>query len=361
MDVLKQKNTQMINNNVLEIIRLFALNGKHRLLGSNSLQAIHYASDYDVVTNITRKSPSTIASQFQTLFKRAHKDSDVWITDFKCGWDERLVYEGDESIESIQRYLMNPLIPRVKRNKILSASDATERRQLIKSLYILRWNREDIHKGKTKLIDGTYKHLKDCIMDKTTMKIDVIIRVGERFIEMSENYYVTYGGETNFDKSLSAKEVIIASLQKQIEEYAVTDKLKSLKRLFSLLRIERNEENEAALYPIAVKLVNFFNSETGFMSKIKNEIAILEVLMEQRFRPIEWSHIYDNLQLIKEEIANVYKVSLWDQIFTIINKMTARKAKHDLIIIKDHLQEKINQNAKQFILHSAPFDKVVKA
>lgn len=197
-------------------------------------------------------------------------------------------------------------------------------------------------------------------MDKTTMKIDLVIRVGERFIEMSENYYITYGGETNYDKSLSTKEVIIASLQKQIEEYAVSDKMKSLKRLFSLLRLERNEENEKTLYPIAVKLVNFFNSETGFMSKIKNEIAILELLMEQQFRPVEWRLIYDNLQLIKEEIANVYKVTLWDQIFIIINKMTARKAPHDLNAIKQHLQEKINENAKQFILHSSPLYEWVK-
>jgi hypothetical protein len=348
MDVLKKKNNEMINNNVLEVIKEFALKGEFRLLGSNSLRAIHYASDYDVATNLTR-SPEVLAKQFRILFANAYKNKDIWITDFKCGWDDRLVYEGDGSLDSVRAYLENPLVPKKIREKILTCTDKEERITLIKPLYILRWTRADMKAGKVQLIDGTYKRLEDCIMDKTTLKIDMIARVGERFIELSENYYVTYRGEPNFDKALSSKEVIMKSLEKQIDEYSEKDKLKSLKRMFSLLRMEKTRENEKNLDDIAEKLVDFFNSETGFMGKIKNEISILELLMEQTFRPVEWEVIYDNLQLIKEEISNIYKIKLADNFFEMINKMTPRTAEKHLQVIKSYFMEKINESSARFI------------
>lgn len=346
--VLELKDNNMINNNILEVIKEFALKGEYRLLGSNSLRAIHYASDYDVATNLHR-SPELLAKQFQALFKSAYKNKDIWITDFKCGWDERLVYTGDGSLDSIQSYLENPLIPKAVKTQILSSSDKEERKDLTKSLYILRWKRADMNAGKIRLIDGRYKRLEDCIMDKTTLKIDMVSRVGERFIELSENYYVTYRGQVNYDKELSAKEVIMQSLEKQIDDYSDTDQLKALKRSFSLLRLERNRLNKKKLDALAVKLVSFFNSETGYLSKVKNEVAILELLMEQTFRPVAWDVIYDNLQLIKEEMSTIYQVRVPDNLFDMINHITPRTAENALAVLKAFFIEKINDKTSEFI------------
>lgn len=347
--VLKLKNMDMINNNVLEVIEQFALKGEYRLLGSNSLRAIHYASDYDVATNITRSSPAYIAKELQKQFKLAYRNKDIWITDFKCGWDDRLLYDGDGTLDNIAQYLANhPMIPKSQGDKIMACPDKDDRIDKIKALYILRWTLADMNAGKKRLVDGTFKRLEDCIMDLTTMKIDLVARVGERFIELSENYYVTYRGESNYDKSLSTKQAIIKSLESQISEYAEKDKLKSLKRLFSLMRIEGGN-NEKKVDKKAMKLVDFFNSETGFLGKIKNEIGIIELLMEQKFRPVEWSVIYDNLQLIKEEIANVYQIALSDDFFEMINKMKPTTAPRQLQIIKAYFMEKINESSGKFM------------
>jgi len=65
------------------------------------------------------------------------------------------------------------------------------------------------------------------------------------------------------------------SLEDDIHYYSKCDSMKALKRLFSLLRIEGEKKNKERLE----KLVDFFNSEVGFLNKIKNELTILETLL----------------------------------------------------------------------------------
>ena len=88
--LLKPRKVNQLNNETGDIINLFAVRGKKRLIGSASLRATQYASDYDVETMLNGVSPSTIANLFQKAYKEI--GDDVWVTDFKCGLDERLVY-----------------------------------------------------------------------------------------------------------------------------------------------------------------------------------------------------------------------------------------------------------------------------
>jgi hypothetical protein len=341
VNLFKEKSLEMVNSNVTDMINEFAIKGKYRLIGSNSLRAIHYASDYDVETKLKEMSPEIVAKRFKQQFYDAKHSDNIWITDFKCGVDERLVYKGDYSSSSIKEYVSNSLIKKSYREKILK-SEGEQQEDLVRALFILRWNYDDIMKGKVKLYDGTYKNLTECILDKSVCKIDLIGKVGDMFVEISENYYITIGNKRNYEKKPSRAE-IESDFQEEIHYYSSRDKFKALKRLFSLLQIEGEKGVRME------NLVTFFNSEVGYLNKIKNELKILELLLEQDFRPVKFEDVYNNLQVIKEQIASVYKIPITDDLFKKIDDMTSKNVLEGVKWLIDYFQKKININSKNFL------------
>lgn len=340
-DIFKEKSLEMVNNNVRKFINEFAIRGKYRLIGSNSLRSIKYASDYDVKTQLRNMTPSLVAKRFKKQFYDAKRSDNLWITDFKCGWDTRLVYRGDYSDKSVKVYLQNSLIPKSYREKVLRAK-GEDRIDLIRDLYILRWKYDDIMRGSIRLFDGKYKRLVDCILDKTPLKIDLIGKVGDMFVEMSVNYYIKIGNQKNYTHKPTRDE-LESEYEDEIHYYSSRDKFKALKRVFSLLQLEGEKGVRLD------NLVSFFNSEVGYLNKIKNELVILKALLEQDFRPVETEDILNNLQVIKEQIANVYKIKLDDKLFKMIDDFTAKDLKSGIDWLIDYFQEKINANSKDFL------------
>ena len=336
----KPRKINQLNNETGDIINLFAIRGKKRIIGSASLRATQYASDYDIETMLNGVSPETIAKMLQKAYQEI--GGDVWVADFKCGLDERLVYNGDYDDKSLKKYLKNPLISAKQRRDILSSS-GEERIEKVRDLYILRWKHADVIKGYIKLIDGTNYPLSCAIMDKTTMKIDLIVKVGNQFAEISENYYIKAGGETNYTKMPSKKE-LEADLEEDIQYYSTKDSFKSLKRLFSLLQLEGAKKNK----PKMDKLVEFFNGQVGLLNKIKNELGILEILLVQPRSP-KWEDVEANLQFIKEQISSVYQIPLTEGVFQNIDKITEKTAVRDIRTLKDYFQQKINTESKDFL------------
>jgi hypothetical protein len=336
----KPRKINQLNNETGDVINLFAVRGKKRLIGSASLRAIQYASDYDVETMLNGVSPETIAKLFQKAYKEI--GDDVWVTDFKCGLDERLVYNGDYDDKSLKKYLKNPLITAKQRREILNAT-GEDRIEKVRDLYILRWKHPDVIRGYIILCDGTHYPLSSAMMDKTTMKIDLIIKVGNQFAEVSENYYIKVGGETNFTKQPTKKE-LEGDLEEDIQYYSKKDSFKSLKRLFSLLQIEGGKKNK----PKRDKLVEFFNGQVGLLNKIKNELGILETLLEQPRKP-KWEDVEANLQFIKEQISSVYQVPMTEGVFQNLDKITASSALTDVRTLKDYFQKKINTESKEYL------------
>lgn len=337
---LKPRSLSQINNETADIINLFAVRGKKRLIGSSSLRGIRYASDYDVETLLDGVSPTSIAHLFQKAYKEI--GDDVWVIDFKCGYDERLIYDGDYSDKSLKKYLKNPLITAKQRREIMDAK-GEDRIEKVRDLYILRWKHADVMNGYIKLVDGTKYPLVNAMMDKTTMKIDLVILVGNQFAEVSENYYIKIDGKTNYTKMPSKKE-LEADLEEDIQYYSNIDTFKSTKRLFSLLQMEGVKKNK----PKIDRLVQFFNSQVGFLNKIKNELGILETLLEQPKKP-KWADVYANLQFIKEQISTIYNVPLNEDVFKQIDSITEKSAQKDIRTLKDYFQEKINTQSKDFI------------
>nr|WPF46652.1 MAG: hypothetical protein [Lake Baikal virophage 8] len=343
MSEFEPKKMDMINKATAKLIDAFAVKGKVRLIGSNALRSTKYGSDYDVEAVLKSPSVPKIAELIRDQYLKAVNNPNIWITDFKCGHDPRLVYKGDYSTESLKKYLDNPLIPPQRRKEILD-STGEKRIELVRDLFILRWKPQDIRNGYICLIDGTKRTLEECLTDKTTTKIDLIQKVGVQFAEISENYYIKVGNQSNFDEMPTKKEME-EGLEDDIHYYSKGDSMKALKRLFSLLRLEGEKKNKKLLD----KLIEFFNSEIGFLNKIKNELTILETLLTFPDKKPDFKDVVANLQFIKEQLASIYKVPFADSVFRQIDAVSSDSVLRTVRTLIHYFREKINKTSKKYL------------
>ncbi len=341
---MKKRSIEMLNDETEDLIKTFSLDGKYRLVGSQSLRARQTGSDYDIATEVKGTTPQRIAKMLQKAYKEAEANPDYWITDFKAGLDERMVYQGDYTPSSIAEFLdeRRNIIPRGKAKAIRNAhgKDAMEK---IRELYILRWKPADVQRGWTKMVDGKRKYLHDAVMDKTRMKIDLLGKVGNQFVEVSEIYSIKNKDGSNVVQK--SKDEVCDEYEQEIQYYSQTNAFKALKRLFSALKLDGEEENEPAM----AKLVDFFNSQVGYLNKIRNELGILEQLLTQDFRKPEWTDVEANLQFIKEQLSNVYELPIKDRVFSTLDDMTESNALEKIRSLMDYFGEIISGHARAFL------------
>ena len=345
--LLKKKTVEMIDTNIVEPVEAFSIQGKYKIIGSNSYRALRYANDYDIQTDIKGNNMDyleKITQHFKKQFVKAKSSENIWITDFKCGMDERLSYFGDYTDADIQQYIKNPFLTDSQIKTILDGSE-TDRIEYIKSLFVLRWDYNDIIKGYKTLFDGTKKYFKDCLLDKTIMKIDLLILVGNQLAEISENYTIKIGDKTNQIKGSNTKKELQNSLQYDIDKFRKTNSFKSLKRLYSLFLLEGEKKNRV----IINKLIDFFNSQVGALYQVKSELDVLKVAREQKFRLMPFKIIYNNLQFIKTQISKVFSIPIDDEVFESINEVEEKDV--DLLIenLSEYFTKKVNNNSKDFL------------
>ena len=345
--LLQKKTFNMIDTNIVEPIEDFSISGKYKIIGSNSYRALRYANDYDITSSISGKNEDyleKLTKHFKNQFIKAKSSENIWITDFKCGMDERLSYFGDYTDASIQNYIKNPFLTDRQKKTILDG-DETERIEFIKSLFVIRWSYNDIIKGYKILFDGTKKYFKDCLLDKTIMKIDLLILVGNQIAEISENYTVKIGDKTNQMKGSNTKNELQNSLQYDIDKYRKTNSFKSLKRLYSLFLLEGEKKNRL----IIKKLIAFFNSQVGALYQVKSELDVLKVAREQKFRLMPFKIIYNNLQFIKTNISKVFSIPIDDDVFESINEVEEKDVDSLIENLSNYFTKKVNDNSKDFL------------
>jgi len=278
----------MLNNNVGDLIEKFAINGKMKLIGSNAKRGLLFTNDYDIITKLKDRA-EILANHFKKVIQEIPK-KDYYFMDFKAGLDKRLVYDFDN--DNLEEYLKNPLITKKYKLNIRN-SKGEERIKLIRDLFILRWKPQETINGYVKLVDGSHYSLVDALKDNTIIKLDVIIPVGERLAEVSENYI--------YRQSKPDDKQIIKDLADDIEKYKYDNTMKSLKRLYSIMKLDKPNDKRLD------KLEEFFNSQYGLINKVANDLALLLDLKEKHNVPFKL--MYDNIQMLKEQLALTNLVS----------------------------------------------------
>ena len=292
-----KKKTEDFNNNLLNVFNLMTISGNYNIVGSASLKKIYYNSDIDLNEVDDLKSYKKVYEKFKEIFKVCKENNNFFITDFKCGIDEK-----NEPI---------------------------------------RWTYKDIMNG---YINN--KSFEDCLKQKSMIKLDIVNLLNGSFIEITEVYFLKIGNHTNYNENELNSEEITKNLQNELKEL-IDEKqyFKALKRIFSILLID--EKNNT----LQNKLINFFNSENGILYKANADLKILISVIENNFRKPDINDIKNNLQIIKQNLSiqtethkNCSKII--DDICKIKNIIHMRIYIYKL---SEYLQKVYNREAKSFL------------
>jgi hypothetical protein len=238
---------------------LLSIDGKYQVIGSGVLKAIKYKNDFDLM-ELFKSSDKDVKDNLYQLFlnkfHEAYKNHNVWITDFKCGEDEK----GEP----------------------------------------LRWTYDDMKKGTNKGIT-----FQNALLQDAMMKMDLVVIIDGLMTEFSENYYLTLGGKANYKKINTDK--LLKQLKDSYKEfYDEGNKFKALKRVFSykLLKDKNLYRNDLG------ELIKLFNSKTGYKYKIKSELDTMLLLMDNKFKPVPKEQLEANMRLIMRQLNNKDEINI---------------------------------------------------
>jgi hypothetical protein len=307
IDLFERKQIKEFSDKIQKVFNLLTISRKVRIVGSAGLKNIRYVNDFDLNELYQRnfdtdEALDEIYKMFKNKFEVAEKDPTMFITDLKCGQD----CNGEP----------------------------------------LRWNKTDIKRGTKQMEDGRIIKFQDCILMKSTFKMDVIKIIDGVFTEFSDNYLIKLGEEANFFPHDIQLDHLANNLKHSYDDYFYTCRnlFKGLKRAFSYYLLIGKGKHEAILK----KLLAFFNSPTGKLYQLKGQIGTLLLALENAsgFRNPKISDVKKNIKLILSELEPLptrdvkgklelamksssknkimdYLESAEEDLFDIINRITA--------------------------------------
>ena len=214
------------NNRLKDIFRKLAFNKKKSIVGSAKSNLFFGDYDLNSVLNYRGKNAETkIYNEFKKIFKFVESNDNIWITDLKVGEDETGMP--------------------------------------------LRWNKNNL----TKNNNNGYS-FQEALQQKSTIKIDATVLLDGKFVEITDNYFFCFDEYCTFDDI--TKDDMMEDLKGKYMEYL--DKrayIKSLKRLKSILQLDRNNNKKE------LELLNiFFDSKIGYLYTLWSEISVISQLIE---------------------------------------------------------------------------------
>ena len=186
------------------------------------------------------------------------------------------------------------------------------------------------------------------MLQKKTVKLDMVCIIGGRYLEFSDNYYFKINKKLLYEKP--SKISVENNLMKSgTSEYSTGDYMKFLKRKFSIAVMNND-------ITMQEKLVQYFNSEIGYWNKQNSDLKIVQLVLEQKFREPDLTLVVSNLQIIKQNLSVHISESTQKNMFDIsvyIDKICKMKNKNKMSIALETLVKKlstsINYNSLQFI------------
>ena len=244
-----------------KIFSFLHLFGSQHIVGTTPIEQIKYKTDYDLFeyTKFANKPQAyeLVYQMFKEKYNEAHKNDKVWITDFKCG--------------------NHKSIP-------------------------IRWDLQSINDG-YKIIDEVNYKFTACLAQKSMIKMDVLALVNGILNEFSEVYFISFGKHNNYFSELNTKKELKVGIYNDALEYKEKGKFyKSLKRLFAYLRLDETLNAKKIK-----KILNWFNSPVGKLATLKSDLEELELLLTQKFRPVDDKVIKDQLEYIKKNVSDGFK------------------------------------------------------
>lgn len=275
------------------------LEGIQRIVGTTPIEQIKYKTDYDIFSyDKFSNEPEVyelVYKMFKDKFNNAYNNPNIWITDFKAG--------------------QHRSIP-------------------------IRWSREDMNAG-YKIIDDIRYDFTTCLQQKSMIKLDVLALINGVLNEFSEVYHLSFGKNQNYFSELSTTKELSKMVYNDALEYKEKGKYyKSLKRLFAYLRM-----NESKNKTRIKKLLDWFNSPVGLLATLNGDLEELELLINQKFRSVSDAIIKRQLEHIKSNVPENYKM--------VLDRLINIKSREDLTLgineVRDAMNLSVQKQTKGFI------------
>jgi hypothetical protein len=256
------------NDSLLKTFDIMRISKRQKLVGSASITGNIITNDYDLNEIFEENSQNDmdiltkLYLMFLWKFKTIHKSKNLWITDFKCG-----------------EYNDDPI----------------------------RWTMKDMERG-YKNIGSVRLFFTNCLTQTNTVtKLDTVMLLNNRFVEISEIYYIKVNGLSNFNTDDFKIGKVINSLRDDIDEL-IMDKnyFKALKREYRILDLLQKQPRRREL------LTDLFNGQYGYLYYAISQLKTLVLMKDQKFRAIPEPIFEVVQQSIKDDIGKIvnYRYSI---------------------------------------------------
>lgn len=262
-------------------------------IGSSTDHFIKYPSDIDLQDIVkTDDTYSDIYSFFMKIFEKAHKNDDLFILDFKCGF-----YKGKP----------------------------------------IKWTYKDMKRG-YKEQNNLQLSFKFALTHENSMiKLDIVsVDENKLFTEYSVNYYFYYN-QYRFTNFKLNDALIETRLEYDYSQLMKNNKLyKALKRLYSISKLKKDKKT-------LKQLEHFFNSPLGELYKQKSNLETIDNVIHNITRKPSLNLIHHNLNEIKKHLPDIFHKNI-DKILKLKNLNSISVNINDFVnVLDEHINNKTNE------------------
>lgn len=326
--------------NVMNEVKLLqaAPNGDVTIFGSIIYRIQNYAADVDLLEEYKQKGTiDNVVKNFKNAIQRIVKNIQTsrghYFSEIKCGADDR--YDIDigklhNGVYSINTDLVN-IITKYYEQKLMDREDCltilnnikklgTSQHHeviydiissVIRSYNVLRWSALEIQQG-FKILPANKKILLiDALKMNEMVKIDELTKLNDKFIEITNIYFLSYIDNNNKLIPINPVENPIESLKNEIEKLYFSNMyyspFKMVKRIYALCRLQNNYSFDNILNEnrdVLKKIFPFISSSMSALYQIKSEIGTIVLLLEKRKR-VNVDNQLDNMRLRLASIIEI--------------------------------------------------------
>ena len=283
---------------------------KPQLFGSFLYRYQKYPGDIDLIEKVAGASQEAVIKNFinklKIIVKSISNTPNHYFSDFKCGLDKRYMFKigymenGYYYVESTLLSKINDLknknlldkedydlLMKILNTTSILNSDAFDTViEILRKYYLLRWSVQEILSGKKKLRGNISMTLQEALHYKTLVKIDEIVQINHRFVEVT-NIYNLMTTKVNkkgdpIDVSANYESPIMTA---DIEKYYYSNKyyspFKMMKRAYSLCRHYYFEEKDEKYLDYIDKFLTLLSGNISLLYQIYSEYDTIITLMEK--------------------------------------------------------------------------------
>jgi hypothetical protein len=305
----------------LEVLEAMSMTGMKtmKIEGSSGIRSQLYAGDFDGSETVKASSCKEIADHLQMIVKKLRSLPNVVIGDIKVGevpeWN---VFRPSARVENNKIEDFNikdsqSKVDTLREENVITAGEAKHANELLekadtewdflharKSIryHILRWTPREILEGAKFVRGNNIVKLEDAVASGGMIKLDSVANIHDRFVEFSVIYNVYVKGK----RITPALPPIVRSLLEDMLYYQKINPFKAIKRLFSLIKYEKD-------YASAEKLIPILNGDLGRLYQIIGDLKTLEMLLENRKRPTaQIKQIRAEIDEVRQRLGNIYQL-----------------------------------------------------